>query len=112
MKRRIHFILIFIFSVAMMGTSERNNFCDLFGAVYITTSKSQAQYKVYVEESEAFADLLVFEEENELFADQPGKWYFVNDQTFADFTIYLTKNKREADFTIYYTDTESFAGCN
>jgi len=112
MKRKIHYIFIFIFSVAMMAASERDNFCDVFGTVFITTSKNQADYKVYIEDSEAFADLLIFKEENELFADQQGKWYFVKDHTFADFTIYLTKNKREADFTIYYTETESFSGCN
>ncbi len=95
-----------------MSASSRTDFCDLYGAVYITSAKTQANYKVYVEDSEAFADLLIFEEDNELFADEPGKWYFVKDQAFSDFTIYITTSKREADFTIHYTEAESFAGCN
>jgi hypothetical protein len=96
----------------MMGASERENICEVFGAIFTTTSKNQADYRVFIEDSEAFADLLIFKEENELFADQQGKWYLVKDAAFADFKIYFTKNKREADFTIYYTETESFAGCN
>jgi hypothetical protein len=95
-----------------MSASDRHNNCDVYGTMYITTSKNQAHFKVYVEDSEAFADILIFKEENELFADEPGKWFFVKDQTFADYTIYFTNDQREADFTIYYTESESFAGCN
>lgn len=95
-----------------MSASERNNYCELFGSVYVSSTKNQGDYKVFVENSEAFADLLIFEEDNELFADESGKWYFVKDRSFADFTIYITTVKRESDFTIYYTESESFAGCN
>lgn len=105
-------IFLLLIAGALLSASERTDFCNVFGAVYITASKNESDYKVYLEDSEAFADVLIFKEENELFADQQGKWYLVKDRTFADFTIYITKNKREADFTIFYTETESFAGCN
>lgn len=86
--------------------------CELYGVVYIETSKSQADYIVYEEESEAFANVLVFKQENKLFADASGLWHFTDDRTFADFTIYLTEKKNQAHFTVNYIDNESFAGCN
>ena len=112
MQTAIRYTIILFLSGVLISASSRTDFCDLYGSVYITTSKNRAHYKVFVEDSEAFADILIFKEDNELFADEPGKWYFVKDRTFSDFTIYFTTNKREADFTIYYTDSESFAGCN
>jgi hypothetical protein len=106
-----HSILLVLVAI-LLSASERGNYCDVFGTIFVTTSKNQTDYKVYVEDSEAFADILIYKEENELFADEPGKWFFVKDRTFADYTIYFTTNKREADFTVYYTESESFAGCN
>ena len=112
MKRIICHTVLLAFLATLISASQMDNFCDLYGAVYTTTSKKHADYKVYIEDSEAFADAIIFKEENELFADTPGKWHFVENQAFADFTVYITTNRRAADFTIYYTELESFAGCN
>lgn len=85
--------------------------CRLSGSVYVTDDPQRAHYYVYVADYESAADLSVFVEENKLYADQPGLWFFIEQEAFADFSVYFTDNRGMADFIIYYTDVASFAGC-
>ena len=85
--------------------------CSLKGSVYVTDNPNRAHFYVFVEEFEGSADLSVYPEENKLFADQPGLWYYTEQEAFSDFVVYFTDNKSSADFSIYYTDVASFAGC-
>jgi hypothetical protein len=90
---------------------EAPDLCNLYGAVFIETSASFADYKVYVENVEGFADLLVFREPNQTFANKNGLWHITDARGFADFTIFLEQNRGFADFTICYTPNRGFAGC-
>lgn len=85
--------------------------CSLKGSVYVTDNPHRAHFYVFVEEFEGSADLSVYAEENKLFADQPGLWFYTEQEAFSDFVVYFTDNKSSADFSIYYTDVASFAGC-
>ncbi len=91
---------------------SRTDYCNLYGAVYVVDKQQLGNYKVFIEDSEAFADMLVYKTDNSLYADKPGIWYFVNNRSFADFTVYFVDSKEKADFSIYYTDYESMAGCS
>lgn len=92
-------------------TAPPRELCRLMGSVYVTDKQEQAHYYVYVEGYDSSADLSVYAEENKLFADQPGLWFFTEQEAFADFIVYFTDSKGMADFSIYYTDVASFAGC-
>ena len=106
-------LLVFIAATSFSGHPKPlENYCNIFGTVFIVDNPKEADFRVYIEESEGSADVWVYDTEDKLFADRPGLWYFTNQKAFADFTIYLEKDKYLADFSIYYTDTESFAGCN
>lgn len=93
------------------ATAPPRELCRLMGSVYVTDTPEQAHYFVFVEEYDSSADLSVYAEENKLFADQPGLWFFTEQEAFADFIVYFTDSKGMADFSIYYTDVASFAGC-
>jgi len=85
--------------------------CTVFGSVYETKNRNEANFKVYVENGEAFSQLVVFKADNKLFADKVGLWFFTPTKAFADYIIYFEKSKANADFSIYFTDTQSFATC-
>jgi len=104
-------LVVFILAFTSAVKGQEKPFCNLHGSVYETLTKQGADFWVYEEESEAFADFLVYEEENKLYADQPGVWFFVENEGLADFLIYFTKEKSEADFVLYFTDSSTFAGC-
>jgi hypothetical protein len=91
----------------------RDDPCKVYGKVYFEKSRSFTTYSVF-EESEdyaSYADVTVFKEDNKLFADQAGLWYVVDDPAFADYILYITRERSQADFTIAYTDKRSYAGC-
>lgn len=88
-----------------------DDYCKLYGAVYVEDVAAFANYKVFVEDIESFADLVVYKENTEAFADQPGYWYFTDVKGFADFTIYLEPVKSFADFSIAYTEFRTAVGC-
>ena len=96
---------------AATASTPSPDVCSLKGSVYVTDNPHQAHFYVFVEEFEGSADLSVYAEENKLFADQPGLWYYTEQEAFSDFVVYFTDNKSSADFSIYYTDVASFAGC-
>ena len=105
---------IFTISLLLSGLysfAQNEPYCRLQGSVYETPTKQGADFWVFEEESEAFADMFIFEEENRLYADQPGIWFFVDNISLADFSIYFTKEKSEADFVVYFTESITFAGC-
>ncbi|MCG8474670.1 MAG: DUF6150 family protein [Cytophagales bacterium] len=85
--------------------------CQVFGKIFYTKTKQEAQVWVYVEDSEGLADLIVYKEENELFADKAGLWCKTAKKKFADYRVYITDNPEEAHFCIFYTDEPDFAGC-
>ena len=88
--------------------------CKIYGAVYLETDPSRRSLcfgRVYVEPEEAFADVLVFSESNKLFADKAGLWYEAPNRDFADYVLFVTKDRGQADFAIHYTKIRSFAGC-
>ncbi len=87
-------------------------FCEVYGTVYVEKERSRADYLVYQEKNEAFADLLIYKEANRAYADREGIWYFTDNRGMADFTVYYTKERGQAHFSLFFTDTESFAGCN
>ena len=88
--------------------------CKIYGAVYLETDparRSACFGRVYIEPEEAFADVLVFNEQNKLFADKAGLWYEAPNRDFADYVLFVTKERGQADFAIHYTKIRSFAGC-
>lgn len=105
------FILWLFITISNIFLPSQVDPCQLYGTVFIESSRTYVDYIIYEEESEAFADLMIYKQENQLFADGQGLWHITKDRSFADFTIYITTKKNQADFTIFYTDTESFAGC-
>lgn len=85
--------------------------CRIYGMVYFTKNKSEANASIYIEEDEAGADVLIYKEDNQSLSKQSGHWYITTTKEFADYIIYVEKNESYADFHVYYTDIESFAGC-
>ena len=111
--RRIVLILVLtIIGNSPSVFSAQENFCKLFGSVYIEESPGRADFRVYEEESEAFSTIKVYEVESRVYADQEGLWHFTDKKAFADFSIYFEPKKGLADFSVYFIDVESFAGCN
>ena len=106
-------LFLVIFVTAFSGNAfPQNNYCNIFGSVFIVDNPKEADFRVFIEDSEGSADVWVYDTDDKLFADRPGLWYFTNQKAFSDFTIYIEKDKYLADFSIYYINTESFAGCN
>lgn len=105
-------ILAFLLHAPFFQTGVSKDYCSLHGSVYVETERNNAHFLVFVEESEAFADMMVYKESNKLFADRPGLWHFVKTRNFADFTIFIVKDKGLAHFSIHYIEAQSFAGCN
>lgn len=99
------------FSTSTATDAPPPEVCKLRGSVYVTDNPNRAHYYVFVEDYESSADLNVYMEENKLYADQPGLWFYTDQEAFADFVVYFTDSKGMADFSIYYTDVASFAGC-
>ena len=88
--------------------------CKIYGSVYLETDPSRRGYcfgRVYIEPEEAFADVLVFNESNKLFADKPGLWCPAPNRDFADYVLFVSKDRGQADFAIHFTKIRSFAGC-
>jgi hypothetical protein len=53
----------------------------------------------------------IFSVSNQAFAGKnDGKWYFVDNQAFADKKIYFVDNQAFADLKIYFVDNQAFAG--
>ena len=103
-----------LFPIPVVKESKANppqDYCNLYGSVYIEEVDGFADYKVFVEDVESFADMSVFEESTNGFADRAGLWYFTNVRGFADFSISITDVKAFADFSIYKTQFRSVAGC-
>ncbi|MEQ8414760.1 MAG: DUF6150 family protein [Imperialibacter sp.] len=91
--------------------SADQDFCGVYGAIFVETDRRRADYIVFEDENEAFADMLIFKESSRVFADRQGIWYFTENRGLADFTIYYVKEKGQQHFSVNFTDTESFAGC-
>jgi hypothetical protein len=88
--------------------------CRIYGAIYLERDPNRRGFcfgAVYEEPEEAFADVLVFPENNKLFADKAGLWYFTEARDFADYVLFVSKDRSVADFSIHYTKVRSFAGC-
>lgn len=99
-------------SLATPAPASPQDYCNVYGAVYVETDRRRADYLVFEEQNEAFADLLIFREASRAYADREGIWYFTKNRGMADVTIFYVKEKGQAHFSINFTDTESFAGCN
>jgi len=85
----------------------------IFGSIYLETDPHRRSYcfaTIYEEPEPAFADVLVFKEESKLFADKSGVWYFTPTRDFADYVLFVTKDRGQADFSIHYTKVRSYAG--
>jgi len=110
---------ILLITLLLIGTATLTNaqsallpdLCNVFGSVYETKNRNEANFKVFIETGEAFSQLVVYKADNKLFADKAGLWFFTPTKAFADYIIYFEKSKANADFSIYYTDTQSFATC-
>lgn len=96
---------------ALPVSQPTNDFCELYGSVFIEEVAGFADYRVHVEDVEAFADMVVFREDAQAFAADAGHWYVTDVKAFADFTIYIEEVKGFADFSIFYTDFRTTAGC-
>ena len=90
---------------------QRIDPCSVYGAVYFEKSRSQSDFSIYIEQETGMGQLTVFKEDNKLFADQAGLWYVVDEPSFANYVVHITKDRGLADFSINYTTTRSFAGC-
>ncbi len=97
--------------LAARSENPANEYCELYGAVFIEEVAGFANYRVHVEDVEAFADMLVFKEDALSFANEPGHWFVTDVRAFADFTIYVEEVKGFADFSVFYTDFRTTAGC-
>lgn len=98
-------------SVVTNPQTPLNDYCELYGAVFIEDVAGFANYRVHVEDVEAFAEMLVFREDARAFANDAGHWYVTDVKAFADFTIYIEEVKGFADFSVFYTDFRTTAGC-
>lgn len=98
---------ILLFSIAMLATPVSNP--DVYGDIYFTKNRSEADYLVFVESHQISADLNVYKTSN---ACGTGLWNIVNHAIQADYIIYITNNSAEADFSIYYVSNQIFAGEN
>ena len=101
----------FVEAAAPAGSLEP---CRIYGAIYLERDPNRRGFcfgAVYEEPEEAFADVLVFPENNKLFADKAGLWYFTEARDFADYVLFVSKDRGVADFSIHYTKVRSFAGC-
>lgn len=85
--------------------------CAIFGSVYVTKNRNEANYLIFEEQNEYLSNVRVFKEDNALYADVAGKWYFTDKKGFADFFIYFVPDKATADFSVYFTENEFRAGC-
>jgi len=112
-KRRIVLIaIIFLSGGSPSALSSQEDFCKIFGSVYVEKSALKADFRVFKEESEAFSTIKVFPVEARPYADKEGLWHFTDKKEFADFSIYYEPKRALADFSVYFIDVESFAGCN
>ena len=91
--------------------TESQDYCGIYGAIFVETDRKRADYLVYDQKNEAFADILVFKETSRGFADREGYWYFTKNRGMADFIIYYVKERGQAHFSVNFTETESLAGC-
>lgn len=85
--------------------------CDVYGKIYYTYSELDADYKVYFEKIDVLSDFVIYKEENELFATSSGIWHEVYDLRYADFKIFVVKDRYAADFSVFVTDIKASAGC-
>ncbi len=90
---------------------QRVDPCSVYGAVYFEKSRGFSDFTIYIEQETGMGQLTVFKEDNKLFADQAGLWYIVDEPSFANFIVHVTKERGLADFSINYTTSRSFAGC-
>ncbi|OUJ73894.1 hypothetical protein BXP70_11635 [Hymenobacter crusticola] len=95
---------------APFGTIDASK---IFGSIYLETDPRRKSYcfaVIYEEPEQAFADVLVYKEDSKLFADKAGVWYFTPTRDFADYALFVTKDRGQADFSIHYTKVRSYAG--
>jgi hypothetical protein len=97
-------------TAAPFGTVDASK---IFGSIYLETDPRRRSYcfaAIYEEPEQAFADVLVYKEDSKLFADKSGVWYFTPTRDFADYVLFVTKDRGQADFSIHYTKVRSYAG--
>jgi hypothetical protein len=112
MKNKLLTIFLLLGTLLTNAGSLRQDKCKVFGAIYITKIKSEANVIVYLEESEGLADLKVFKVDNPFSATKSGLWQVTETKAMCDFVVYIEKEiKSQADFTIAFTSGEAFAGC-
>ena len=95
---------------APFGTIDASK---IFGSIYLETDPRRRSYcfaTIYEESEQAFADVLVYKEDSKLFADKSGVWYFTPTRDFADYVLFVAKDRGQADFSIHYTKVRSYAG--
>lgn len=114
MMKKIAQLAVFsvCYLLATATHAQRLKPCELFGAVYFVSDKTQADFSIYLEETESFADLVVFREDNALYADKSGVWFIADRPGLAQHLVFVETIKGRANFSVHYTETRSFAGCN
>jgi len=100
-----------LFSEKPEVASPSQDYCNIYGAIYVETDRRKADFLVFEQENEAFADILIYKESSRAFADRQGIWYFTKNRGMANFIICYVNDKSQAHFSAHFTDTESFAGC-
>ena len=92
--------------LAAVGARGAVDPCRLYGDVYFTTWKSDADVKVRIVTS--FADLLIQNTTSSL--SDPGRWREVSSKVSADYVVYVTTWQSEADVDIAWTTSSSSRG--
>lgn len=85
---------------------------NIWGSVYISSSRFSADFTVYQTTSIFSSDLKVYLTSSPFSASSCGNWYITNSKFNADFSIYITDSKFSADFSIYLTNSQFSAGRN
>lgn len=95
MERLLIFIFLFLSSICY---SQR---------IYRAENKDSAKYIIYESffKSDTTYSVYIVKDTTEFIGQ--GNWYFVTDESKADFVLYFTNNKNEADFRVYYVNSLS-----
>jgi len=82
----------------------------LYGSVYFTNYKYEADVAVYLTDYKLEADMNVYFTDYKYEARSCGVWHRTRFRFEADLVVYVTNDKYEADFTAYVIDYRYEAG--
>ncbi len=106
--------LVLVFSAAFLAcgfsgsTSKKFLVRSLYGKIFITKERFEADCVVYVVRNDSDADLRVYKTSR---ADAPGLWNITSERLLADFKVfYETRSRRSADLSVCFVKDKYLAG--